>query len=105
LVLNKKTKKQQVIKVLECFNDDEAEECYQEISFMDKFNSPFIVALDSNFLDGNSVFIVMEYCSNGDVSQLIKKCKSARTFIPEWVYTSLLRVDFIFSFYWIFLHK
>jgi serine/threonine protein kinase len=66
-------------------SDDEAEESYQEISFMDKLSSPFIVSLESNFLEGESIFIVMEYCPNGDISGLIKKCKASRTFIPEWV--------------------
>jgi serine/threonine protein kinase len=85
------------IKVLECFSDDEAEENFQEIAFMDKFSSPFIVSLDSNFLDGDSIFIVMEYCPNGDASGLIKKCKAARMFIPEWVWNLLyLRLFFCF---------
>jgi serine/threonine protein kinase len=84
--VNKKTKKQLVVKFIECFNDDEAEECYQEISFMDRLTSPFIVSLDSNFLDGDSIFIVMEYCANGDLSNLIKKCKTSKTLVPEWVF-------------------
>jgi serine/threonine protein kinase len=60
------------VKVLEV---DEAEDYFQEISFMDKLSSPFIVSKDSNFLEEDSIFIVMEYCPNGDVSGLIKKCK------------------------------
>jgi serine/threonine protein kinase len=66
-------------------SDDEAEESYQEISFMDKLSSPFIVSLETNFLELESIFIVMEYCPNGDISGFIKKCKASRTFIPEWV--------------------
>jgi NIMA (never in mitosis gene a)-related kinase len=69
---------------LECLSDDDAEESFHEISFMNKLSSPFIVSLDTNFLDGESVFIVMEYCPNGDVSGLIKKCRAQRTLIPEW---------------------
>jgi serine/threonine protein kinase len=74
------------VKVLEYLSDDEAEDYYQEISFMNKLSSPFIISLDCNFLDGESIFIVMEFCPNGDASGLIKKCKAARTFIPEWVF-------------------
>jgi hypothetical protein len=42
---------------------------------MDKLSSSFIVLLDSNFLEEDSTFIVVEYCPNNDVSGSIKKCK------------------------------
>jgi NIMA (never in mitosis gene a)-related kinase len=83
LAINKKTKKSIVIKAIECYSDDEAEESYQEISFMDKLSSPFIVGLETNFVDGDSIFIVMEYCPNGDAGGLIKKCQQLRQHIPE----------------------
>jgi serine/threonine protein kinase len=86
LATNKKSKRQVCVKVLECFSDDEAEDYYQEIFFMNKLSSPFIISMESNFVDGDSVFIVMEFCPNGDATGLIKKCRAARTFIPEWVW-------------------
>lgn len=29
------------------------------------------------------LFIVMEYCENGDMAQLIKKCKAEKDFVAE----------------------
>jgi hypothetical protein len=43
--VNKKMKKTMCVKLLEL---DEVENYFQEISFMDKLSSPFIVSLDSN---------------------------------------------------------
>ena len=31
----------------------------------------------------NKLYIVMEYCENGDMAQLIKKCKAEKDFVAE----------------------
>jgi serine/threonine protein kinase len=90
LAINKETKKQIVIKAVECYSDDEAEENYQEISFMEKLSSPFVVGLETHFLEGECIFIVMEYCPNGDAGGLLKKYKTACEFIPEPILIDLL---------------
>jgi|TARA_B110000285_G_C14581068_1_gene362162 NIMA (never in mitosis gene a)-related kinase 2 len=33
--------------------------------------------------DDKKIYIVMEYCENGDMAQLIKKCKAERDFVAE----------------------
>lgn len=33
--------------------------------------------------DQKKIYIVMEYCENGDMSMLIKKCKGERDFVAE----------------------
>ena len=31
----------------------------------------------------SSIFIIMEFCEQGDMSQLIRRCKKSKEFIPE----------------------
>lgn len=33
--------------------------------------------------DQKKIFIVMEFCENGDMAQLIKKCKAEKDFVAE----------------------
>ena len=33
--------------------------------------------------DDKKIYIVMEYCENGDMAQLIKKCKAEKDFVAE----------------------
>ena len=33
--------------------------------------------------DQKKIYIVMEYCENGDMAQLIKKCKQEKDFVAE----------------------
>jgi|TARA_B110000305_G_C19399978_1_gene619611 NIMA (never in mitosis gene a)-related kinase len=33
--------------------------------------------------DQRKIFIVMEFCENGDMAQLIKKCKAEKDFVAE----------------------
>lgn len=31
----------------------------------------------------SSIFIIMEFCEQGDMSQLIRRCKKSKEYIPE----------------------
>ena len=33
--------------------------------------------------DSKKIYIVMEHCENGDMAQLIKKCKAEKDFVAE----------------------
>ena len=33
--------------------------------------------------EAKKLFIIMEYCENGDMAQLIKKCKNEKDFVAE----------------------
>ena len=52
---------------------------------MSKLNHPNIVRYVEriNLREEKKIYIVMEYCENGDMAQLIKKCKSAKDFVSE----------------------
>jgi serine/threonine protein kinase len=58
----------------------------KEIAFLRAFKSPFIVQLVETFVDGNRIFIVMEYCENGDLSKLMKTYKEQDQLLPETVW-------------------
>jgi len=48
-------------------------------------NHPNIVRYIENIVqrEDKKIFIVMEYCVNGDMAQLIKKCKVDKDFVHE----------------------
>ena len=45
-----------------------------------KINHDFFRILDK---EAKKLYIIMEYCENGDMAQLIKKCKHEKDFVAE----------------------
>lgn len=85
LAQNIQTGKNLVIKVIECMCDEEADDVEKEIAFLSRFNHPFIVMLEEHFKEQDKIFIVMEYCGNGDLCKLVKRYKEKHEFIPQTV--------------------
>jgi len=56
-----------------------------EIRFLSCHNSSNIIEYSTVFLKNNSIYIVMEYAQNGDLSQLINKHKIKNTYFSESV--------------------
>ena len=56
-----------------------------EINILKELHHPNIVKYYDNIIDKAStkIYIVMEYCPGGDLSQLIKRCKHAKQYIKE----------------------
>ncbi len=56
-----------------------------EINILKELHHPNIVKYYDNIIDKAStkIYIVMEYCPGGDLSQLIKRCKQAKQYIKE----------------------
>ena len=56
-----------------------------EINCLSKLNHPNIVKYVEKIVqrDDKKIYIVMEFCENGDMAQLIKKCKSEKDFVAE----------------------
>lgn len=56
-----------------------------EINCLSKLNHPNIVRYVEriNLREEKKIYIVMEYCENGDMAQLIKKCKADKDFVAE----------------------
>ena len=57
----------------------------REISLLKELSHPNIVRYIENIVqrEDKKIFIVMEYCVNGDMAQLIKKCKVDNDFVHE----------------------
>jgi NIMA (never in mitosis gene a)-related kinase len=52
----------------------------QEVNLLQKLKHPYIVNYHDRIIDrdNTTLFIVMEYCANGDLASLIKKCRKER---------------------------
>ncbi|KAK2946349.1 putative G2-specific protein kinase fin1 [Blattamonas nauphoetae] len=67
---------------------------------MQLFNSPFIVKYHESFMDRNTLYIIMEYCDDGDLNGYFVQCKKKCIRIPEdqvlnWFAQITLGLDFI----------
>ena len=56
-----------------------------EVNALSKLNHPNIVQYVEKIIykEQRRLYIVMEYCENGDMAQLIKKCKVDKDFVAE----------------------
>lgn len=56
-----------------------------EINCLSKLNHVNIVRYIEKIVkrEQKRIYIVMEYCENGDMAQLIKKCKAEKDFVAE----------------------
>ena len=66
-------------------SEKERAQIVSEINCLSKLNHPNIVKYVEKIVqrDDKKIFIVMEYCENGDMAQLIKKCKAEKDFVAE----------------------
>jgi len=64
---------------IKVINLDESKEdlkvLIQEIQFLSKMNNRYITKYFESFVEGTSMFIVMEYCGGGSCGDLLKYCK------------------------------
>ena len=43
----------------------------KEVSILASINSPYIVKYMDSFIEGNKLYLIMEYCEKGDISTYI----------------------------------
>jgi NIMA (never in mitosis gene a)-related kinase 1/4/5 len=60
------------------YNKELLKTCYNELKILKILNSDYIIKVVNYFKKSNSFNIIMEYASNGDLSQFIKKRKLMR---------------------------
>jgi NIMA (never in mitosis gene a)-related kinase len=55
------------------------------VNALNKLNHPNIVKYYDKIIckEKKRLYIVMEYCENGDMAQLIKKCRAEKDFVAE----------------------
>lgn len=83
LVEDKEDHKQYVVKAILGRTRDESEWAKREIQFLKGIHHRNIVLYKEDFEFYGGVIVIMEYCSGGDLSKLIKSRKNARHFFQE----------------------
>lgn len=63
----------------------EKQQLVSEVNALSKLRHPNIVQYYEKIIEKEQkkLYIVMEYCENGDMAQLIKKCKVEKDFVAE----------------------
>ena len=66
-------------------SDKEKQQIVSEVNILRELRHPNIIRYYDRIIDKKlqKIYIIMEYCQNGDLNQLIKKCKMNKTNIAE----------------------
>ena len=65
-----------VLKKEQIFSRNLMRYAFAERNVLSVMNHPFIVSLYSSFQSDSKLFLIMDYCSGGDLGKLIKKRKT-----------------------------
>ncbi|ERF75100.1 hypothetical protein EPUS_04882 [Endocarpon pusillum Z07020] len=72
-VVDKRTGQSVAIKIIDVENaEDEVEDIIQEISILSELHSPYVTKYHGSFLKGSDLWIIMEFCSGGSCSDLMR---------------------------------
>lgn len=96
--VDKRTGQAVAIKVIDVENaEDEVEDIIQEISILSELQSPYVTKYHGSFLKGSDLWIIMEFCSGGSCSDLMRPGMIHEDYICIIVRELLMGLDYLHS--------
>ncbi|WEW60068.1 Serine/threonine-protein kinase PAK 6 [Emydomyces testavorans] len=94
--VDKRTGQSVAIKIIDVENaDDDVEDIIQEISILSELNSPYVTRYHGSYLKGSDLWIIMEFCSGGSCSDLMRAGKIEEEYIMIILRELLLGLDYL----------
>ena len=86
--------------------EKEKQNIVSEVNILRELRHPNIVRYYDRIIDkkNTKIYIIMEYCEGGDISQLIKKYKKTKEFLPEEVIWKIF-IQLLLALYECHTHK
>ncbi|EXJ96327.1 STE/STE20/YSK protein kinase [Capronia coronata CBS 617.96] len=94
--VDKRTGQAVAIKVIDVENaEDEVEDIIQEISILSELQSPYVTKYHGSFLKGSDLWIIMEFCSGGSCSDLMRPGNIHEDYICIIIRELLMGLDYL----------
>ena len=94
--VDRRTGQAVAIKVIDVESaEDEVEDIIQEISILSGLHSPYVTKYHGSFLKGSDLWIIMEFCSGGSCSDLMKPGLIPEEYITIIVRELLMGLDYL----------
>lgn len=96
--VDKRTGQSVAIKIIDVENaEDEVEDIIQEISILSELQSPYVTKYHGSFLKGSDLWIIMEFCSGGSCSDLMRPGILSEDYISIILRELLMGLDYLHS--------
>lgn len=96
--VDKRTGLSVAIKIIDVENaEDEVEDIIQEISILSELHSPYVTKYHGSFLKGSDLWIIMEFCSGGSCSDLMRPGLIPEDYICIIIRELLMGLDYLHS--------
>ena len=94
--VDRRTGQSVAIKIIDVENaEDEVEDIIQEISILSELQSPYVTKYHGSFLKGSDLWIIMEFCSGGSCSDLMRPGLIPEDYICIIIRELLMGLDYL----------
>lgn len=98
LRVDKRTGASVAIKIVDVENaEDEVDDIIQEIAILSGLNSPYVTKYYGSYLKGSHLWIIMEFCSGGSCSDLLRPGPIPEDYIMIILRELLKGLDYLHS--------